>query len=120
MRILLTIFIIACILVLLPSFIKQDAEKDSKEYTQLLRKLYSQPNTQWPKPSLDNDIQGFEELDQLPVSPYQFLDDSLKNIALLGKVLFFDPRLSSSEKISCASCHSPAKHWTDGDRKSVV
>src|SRR4051794_34953095 len=26
---------------------------------------------------------------------------------LLGKTLFFDPRLSGSEWISCASCHNP-------------
>lgn len=26
---------------------------------------------------------------------------------LLGRTLFFDPRLSGSEAISCASCHNP-------------
>lgn len=32
----------------------------------------------------------------------------------LGKQLFFDPRLSSSNWISCASCHNPALGWSDG------
>jgi len=32
----------------------------------------------------------------------------------LGRVLFFDPRLSGSNWISCASCHNPAFHWGDG------
>lgn len=32
----------------------------------------------------------------------------------LGRELFFDPRLSGSGKISCASCHDPALYWTDG------
>lgn len=32
----------------------------------------------------------------------------------LGRQLFFDPRLSSNNSISCASCHQPAKAWTDG------
>lgn len=32
----------------------------------------------------------------------------------LGKMLFFDPRLSGSGWISCASCHNPAFDWTDG------
>lgn len=32
----------------------------------------------------------------------------------LGKVLFFDPRLSSSGFLSCASCHNPAMGWADG------
>lgn len=33
---------------------------------------------------------------------------------LLGKYLFFDPRLSGDAGISCASCHQPEKAWTDG------
>lgn len=32
----------------------------------------------------------------------------------LGKSLFFDPRLSSTNWISCASCHNPALGWGDG------
>lgn len=32
----------------------------------------------------------------------------------LGKNLFFDPRLSGSEWISCATCHNPALSWSDG------
>ena len=32
----------------------------------------------------------------------------------LGKMLFFDPRLSGSEWISCATCHNPALSWSDG------
>jgi len=31
----------------------------------------------------------------------------------LGKMLFFDPRLSSSGVISCASCHNPSFAFTD-------
>ncbi|MFN0303904.1 MAG: cytochrome-c peroxidase [Burkholderiales bacterium] len=31
----------------------------------------------------------------------------------LGKALFFDPRLSASNWISCASCHNPALGWSD-------
>jgi cytochrome c peroxidase len=45
----------------------------------------------------------------------------------LGKALFFDPRLSASNWISCASCHNPALGWSDGlktgfghDMKSLV
>jgi cytochrome c peroxidase len=32
----------------------------------------------------------------------------------LGKTLFFDPRLSGSNWISCATCHNPAMGWSDG------
>jgi len=31
----------------------------------------------------------------------------------LGKMLFFDPRLSGTEAMSCASCHNPSLSWTD-------
>jgi cytochrome c peroxidase len=32
----------------------------------------------------------------------------------LGRALFFDPRLSGSNQMSCASCHNPALAWSDG------
>ena len=32
----------------------------------------------------------------------------------LGKLLFFDGRLSGDGSTSCATCHDPAKSWTDG------
>ena len=32
----------------------------------------------------------------------------------LGKTLFFDPRLSGSNWISCATCHNPSMGWSDG------
>ncbi len=31
----------------------------------------------------------------------------------LGKVLFFDKRLSRDSTVSCSTCHDPAKGWTD-------
>lgn len=34
--------------------------------------------------------------------------------ALLGRTLFFDPRLSGSNLLSCGSCHSPSFGWGDG------
>ncbi len=34
--------------------------------------------------------------------------------AELGKKLFFDPRLSGSNLISCGSCHNPSFGWEDG------
>jgi cytochrome c peroxidase len=32
----------------------------------------------------------------------------------LGRTLFFDPIMSGSRTISCASCHNPALSWSDG------
>jgi cytochrome c peroxidase len=34
--------------------------------------------------------------------------------AHLGEMLFFDPRLSGSNWISCANCHNPSLAWGDG------
>lgn len=31
--------------------------------------------------------------------------------AALGKLLFFDPRLSGAQNVSCASCHNPSFGW---------
>jgi len=41
--------------------------------------------------------------------------DNVPNAARveLGKALFFDPRLSGSNWISCATCHNPALGWSD-------
>jgi cytochrome c peroxidase len=36
------------------------------------------------------------------------------SVASFGRDLFFDRRLSENGKISCASCHQPARHFTDG------
>jgi cytochrome c peroxidase len=33
----------------------------------------------------------------------------------LGKQLFFDPRLSRDNTVSCASCHDPQKGWSNGE-----
>jgi cytochrome c peroxidase len=37
----------------------------------------------------------------------------------LGKILFFDPRLSGANSISCASCHNPSFSWSDGLPKGI-
>jgi cytochrome c peroxidase len=37
----------------------------------------------------------------------------------LGQRLFFDARLSSSGTVACATCHVPARAWTDGRARGV-
>ncbi|WP_244470964.1 tryptophan tryptophylquinone biosynthesis enzyme MauG [Microvirga massiliensis] len=37
----------------------------------------------------------------------------------LGKLLFFDPRLSRSASVSCASCHNPSLGWTDALPRAI-
>ncbi|WP_116364285.1 cytochrome-c peroxidase [Parahaliea mediterranea] len=48
--------------------------------------------------------------DNNPYSPAKFA---------LGQRLFFDPRLSRDNDISCASCHAPATGWEDGRQRAV-
>ncbi|MDP3700466.1 MAG: cytochrome c peroxidase [Hylemonella sp.] len=38
----------------------------------------------------------------------------------LGQRLFADPGLSGSARISCASCHQPGRHFTDGSPLSLA
>jgi cytochrome c peroxidase len=38
----------------------------------------------------------------------------------LGKRLFHETALSGNNKISCATCHQPEKHFTDGLRTSIA
>lgn len=53
----------------------------------------------------------FEPLPALPPIPS---DNSLTDEKIeLGKMLFFEPRISASGVISCATCHNPALGWTD-------
>ncbi|GAL84180.1 cytochrome-c peroxidase [Sporocytophaga myxococcoides] len=51
-----------------------------------------------------------------------YYDDTLYNAkqAALGKLLFFDPRLSGGNNMSCATCHNPEKGFTDGRITTVT
>ncbi len=35
-----------------------------------------------------------------------------------GRALFFDPRLSVDQNLTCASCHLPGRAWADGQARS--
>jgi cytochrome c peroxidase len=41
------------------------------------------------------------------------------DVAELGRLLFFDPRLSGSNLLSCASCHNPSFAWGDGQPRAT-
>ena len=62
---------------------------------------------------------GVESLNTQYFSMYY--DDTLniKTQAMLGKYLFFDPILSGNNQNACASCHDPAKGFTDGLTKGL-
>jgi len=51
----------------------------------------------------------------MPKAPPEPADNKLnpERIAL-GKMLFFDPRLSRDGNMTCGTCHSPVMGWSDG------
>lgn len=38
---------------------------------------------------------------------------------MLGRALFFEPRLSGNGNMSCATCHNPSLGWSDGQTTAV-
>jgi cytochrome c peroxidase len=96
-------------------------EKIEYESIANLRKLYSQPDaSKWPKPHLDSliDLTTFEDIGVLSEVEYPEDNQYSKEKSSLGKTLFFDPRLSKSGQIACASCHNPELGWTDNSTRS--
>ncbi|AGA34799.1 Cytochrome c551 peroxidase [Thioalkalivibrio nitratireducens DSM 14787] len=58
--------------------------------------------------------------DPLPAMPPIPADSSLTPERVeLGNMLFFEPRISSSGVISCATCHNPALGWSDRIPRAV-
>jgi cytochrome c peroxidase len=51
--------------------------------------------------------------------PYPSDNGYSKDREILGRTLFFDPRLSGANLISCASCHNPSLSWGDGLKKGI-
>jgi len=85
-----------------------------------LRIWYSDPAT-WPDAWLDDSIAAagtFVDIGLLDEVP--FPEDNAYSVekALLGKVLFYDPKLSGSSQIACATCHDPELGWGDGRKTS--
>ncbi|MHA6697033.1 cytochrome-c peroxidase [Chryseobacterium sp. A301] len=83
-----------------------------------LRALYSSgdPST-WPEAHLFEEArEGFQDIGPLPKPKFPKDNPYSKEKEELGKTLFFDPRLSESGQISCASCHDPELMWADARR----
>ncbi|WP_197528440.1 cytochrome-c peroxidase [Aeoliella mucimassa] len=83
------------------------------EYIEQLRDIYSKPPQQWPAPHVDHAV-AWKEIGLLPELPPVDPESEAAARIELGKHLFFDPRLSASRQIACASCHDPDLAWGDG------
>jgi len=86
-----------------------------------LKALYSSGDeSKWPKAQLDSlvDKSTFQDIGELPDVIHPDYNPYSVEKAKLGKTLFFDPRLSVSGQIACASCHNPELGWTDNLTRS--
>lgn len=84
-----------------------------------LRILYSGNAANWPRPNLDSSVQqGFRDIGALGKTPYPAGNPWSKEKEQLGRILFYDSRLSLSGQVACASCHDPELGWGDGRRVS--
>lgn len=82
-----------------------------------LRTLYSGDQAKWPAATLDEEARPeFKDIGFLGKPDYPKNNPYRAEKAKLGKILFFDPRLSVSRQIACASCHDPELGWGDGRR----
>lgn len=102
-------------------FMKFNNDNPKYENIDDLRKIYSSGNSAiWPKPTLDTliDKSKFQDIGSLPKMIFPDNNPLSDEKVKLGKMLFFDPRLSSSNQISCANCHNPELGWTDNLTRS--
>jgi cytochrome c peroxidase len=69
-------------------------------------------------PHLSSPEESFELETPLGLPKMQLPEDNplTREKVELGKQLYFDPRLSRDDTVSCATCHDPAKGWSNGER----
>jgi hypothetical protein len=91
------------------------SEEQNRKLAAELRVMYARPATHWPAPDIDQEVKPyFQEVGLLPLVTYPPDNPYSDAKAELGKKLLFDPRLSGSGQISCASCHDPDLAFADG------
>lgn len=110
-------YLIVAVTLILPWLIVAFQQFPSEEYDlATLRAKYSSGNpSTWPKATLDDAVKdGFRDIGVLPKVPYPDYNPYSKEKETLGKLLFFDPRMSVSKQISCSNCHDAQLGFGDG------
>ncbi|MCL7986611.1 cytochrome-c peroxidase [Sphingobacterium sp. lm-10] len=109
--------VILLLLSLAPAAVVLSSFFSEPEYTLAqLRELYSSGDVnQWPLPHIDESVKpNFADIGVLGKVRYPIDNPFTEAKSQLGKLLFFDRRLSASKQISCASCHDPQLGFGDG------
>lgn len=69
-----------------------------------------------PLPSINDSVDSFSDN---PIQPIFAIENLNANKVALGERLFHDPRLSSNNSVSCASCHNLNQGGDDGRPGSI-
>jgi cytochrome c peroxidase len=91
-------------------------ERSAVDRTRLadeLRETYAGDPAGWPSPHVDAGV-DWREIGLLPKVAHPADNPHSPAKETLGRKLFFDPRLSGSGQMACASCHDPDLGWADG------
>jgi cytochrome c peroxidase len=66
-----------------------------------------------------SDLESLDSHLDLPNEPFDYQIGFANEIPTLGRVLFYDPRLSANNAVSCASCHKQAMAFSDNKKLSL-
>lgn len=95
----------------------QDLMENPDPSIEEIVKSYKKAITEWPKPTIHYGVK-WTEFSSIKRDSLYFQEQDRPGV-ILGKMLFFDPKLSYSNQISCSSCHDPEMGWTDKRRVAL-
>lgn len=90
------------------------AREPAEGETADLRSLYSRASEEWPAAHWDDLVKDRAELGLVPEFKHPDDNPYSREKAELGRMLFWDGRLSGSLGVACVSCHHPDLGWSDG------
>ena len=105
-----------CFVVFIQFFSQKNFTAHNPTYDSIVQ-LYKKPVKNWPKPTIDKGV-AWQEFESIKRDSNYFKTQDLPEV-ILGKMLFFDPKLSKSNQISCSTCHDPEMGWADKRRVEV-
>ncbi|KFF19224.1 cytochrome-c peroxidase [Chryseobacterium sp. JM1] len=91
-------------------FMQNTMQQYRVDYGEVIEQ-YKKPVKNWPAPSIDAGV-NWKEFEAIEWDSNYYDTQELPEV-VLGKKLFFDPKLSASSQISCSSCHNPEMGWAD-------
>lgn len=109
-------FVVLVLLSFAPQVNEDLLESNDPTFEEIVNS-YKKAISQWPKPNIDYGT-PWKEFDSKKKDSLFFKNQERPEV-ILGKMLFFDPKLSSSSQISCSTCHDPEMGWTDKRRVSI-